>query len=190
MSVERSKDALVSKSLTRDDWIQEALVVLRERGVAGVKIVVIAERLGVTSGSFYWHFKGLRDLLDCLLDHWESVLTDAIIAAAGKFNGLPEERILYLMQQVIEHNAAVHDHAISVWARSDPKAREVFERTIKKRFDFACWMFTQAGFSSRQAAVRGRLMVAYLIGESSTSLKFDKRWRSIIRDECAVLVKR
>lgn len=190
MSAGSSSNTLTSKRLTRADWIQEALEILRERGVEGVKIVVIAERMGVTSGSFYWHFKGLRDLLDCLLDYWETVLTDAIITAAKEIGGSPEMRILTLMQQVIEHNAAIHDHVISVWARSDPRAREVFERTIKKRIDFACWMFKQVGFSSREAAVRGRLMITYLMGESSTSLKSDKRWRSIIRDECAVLVKR
>ena len=48
--------------LGREDWILEALKVLEERGIDGVKVVIIAERMGVTSGSFYWHFKGLPDL--------------------------------------------------------------------------------------------------------------------------------
>ena len=60
--------------LNREDWLQGTLKVLEQHGVDGVKIVIIAERMGVTSGSFYWHFKGLRDLLDCLLEYWEREL--------------------------------------------------------------------------------------------------------------------
>ena len=35
--------------LSRESWLQETLKVLQYRGVDGVKIVVIAESLGVTS---------------------------------------------------------------------------------------------------------------------------------------------
>ena len=189
LSIENSMDKHTTKRLTRKDWVHGALEILQERGVDGVKIVVIAKRMGVTSGSFYWHFKGLRDLLDSLLEFWERELTDAIIVKAKTLGGSPEKRILDLMQQVIEHNAAVHDHAISVWARSDPAAQEIFDRTIQKRFDFARWMFKKAGFSDRQAAVRGRLMVAYLIGESSTSLKSNTKWKDIVRKEFEVLIR-
>ena len=73
--------------LSREDWLQETLKVLQQRGVESVKIVVIAERMGVTSGSFYWHFKNLRDLLDCLLEFWERELTDAVMETAKAFSG-------------------------------------------------------------------------------------------------------
>lgn len=178
------------RRLGREDWVREALEVLQERGVDGVKIVVIAEQMGVTSGSFYWHFKGLQDLLDCLLDYWERGLTDAVIEVAKAYGGPPEDRILNLMLQVIEEDAATYDHAISVWARRDPATNAVFERTLRKRFDFAAWMFKQCGFSNRQAAVRGRLMVAYLMGESATDLKSDARWKAGIREKYKVLMDR
>ena len=174
--------------LTRESWIREALDVLHERGVDGVKIVIIAERMGVTSGSFYWHFKGLKELLDCLLHFWETELTDAIIMRAKSIDGPPEGRILDLMVQVIEQDAAIHDHPISVWARRDPAVLEIFERTIQKRFEFATWMFSQAGYSDKQARTRGRMLVAYLMGESSTSLKSNRGWKNIIQSEFEILV--
>jgi AcrR family transcriptional regulator len=176
--------------LSREDWLQETLKILQQRGVESVKIVVIAERMGVTSGSFYWHFKNLRDLLDCLLEFWERELTDAVMETAKAFSGSPEDRILNLMLQVIEEDAAVYDHAISVWARNDPAAHEVYHRTLHKRFDFAAWMFKQCGFSDRQAAIRGRLMVAYLMGESATDLKSDPRWKAAIKEKYKVLTNR
>ena len=181
LSIEDSMENRTRQRLSREDWVREALEVLQERGADGVKIVVIAKRMGVTSGSFYWHFKGLQDLLDCLLDYWERELTDAIMELAKSFGGPPKDRILNLMLRVIEEDAAAYDHAILVWARKDPAANEVFARTLRKRFDFARWMFRQCGFSHRQAAIRGRLMVAYLMGESATDLKSDANWKAGIR---------
>lgn len=176
--------------LGREDWVRGALDVLRERGVDGVKIVVIAERLGVTSGSFYWHFKNLQDLLDCLLEYWERELTDAVMVVAKEFAGPPGDRILNLMVQVIDQDAAVYDPAISVWAKSDPSAKAVFERTLRKRFDFARWMFKQCGFSDKQAGIRGRLMVAYLMGETAADLKSNRSWKAMIREKHKVLTNR
>ena len=38
---------------------------------------------------------------------------------------------------------------------------------VKKRFSFAAWMFSEAGFSKEQAKIRGRMMVVYMMGEST-----------------------
>ena len=186
MSMEKQK----RPRLSREDWLRETLKILQQRGVDGVKIVVIAERMGVTSGSFYWHFKNLRDLLDCLLEYWERELTDAVMDAAKTYSGPPEERILNLMLQVIEEDAAAYDHAISIWARNETSANEVFKRTLRKRFDFARWMFKQSGFSNQQASIRGRLMVAYLMGESATDLKSDANWKARIGEKHKLLTNR
>ena len=48
----------------RNDWVAGALELLELSGVENLKVVILAERLGVTSGSFYWHFKNRRQLLD------------------------------------------------------------------------------------------------------------------------------
>jgi hypothetical protein len=43
----------------------------------------------------------------------------------------------------------------------------VFQRTLDKRFAFAAWMFRQAGFSKVEAETRGRMMVVFMMGEST-----------------------
>ena len=176
-----------SKRLSRDDWLNAAIRELDEHGVDGIKVVVLAKKLGATSGSFYWHFKSQPDLLAALLQVWEVEQTDRIIEQSRAFQGSPEDRILDLMAQVIEHDAARLDHAISVWARRVPDVKHIYERTVRKRFEHAAWMFRQAGFGKRQAEIRGRLMVAYLMGESSTMLKANARWKTIVKDEFEVL---
>ena len=68
--------------LTADDWVAAGLEVLVDSGVGGVKILPLAQRMGVTRGSYYWHFKSRAALLERLLDAWEATNTRAILEAA------------------------------------------------------------------------------------------------------------
>lgn len=174
--------------VSREDWIVAATEVLRESGVDGVKVIVIAKKMGVTSGSFYWHFEKLSDLLDAVLYHWEHHLTDHVIQDAVNFGGSGEQRIYNLMRQVLTDKAAEPDHAISIWAKTDPKARKSYDRTLSRRFKFAAWMFKQIDFSPEDAKTRGRLMVAYLMGESTSNLLLHEDWEETLKRQFEVLV--
>jgi AcrR family transcriptional regulator len=156
-----------STRLTRQDWLLGALEILGTTGVEGIKIVALARLLGVTSGSFYWHFSNRRELHQALCEYWEREMTDVAIAAAKNIEGPPIERIWKLMEQVMDTGMARYDLAIWHWALADETVQTVFKRTIEKRFKFAAWMFGQAGFSKTQAQIRGRMMVIYLMGEST-----------------------
>jgi AcrR family transcriptional regulator len=177
-----------ARRLDRDDWIRGGLELLSTAGVEGVKIVPLAEQLGVTSGSFYWHFKNRRELHDALLDYWQRELTDAAIVAAKNFQGSAKERIWGLMEQVMDSGMARFDLAIWHWAQSDEKVQTVFQRALEKRFAFAAWMFRQAGFSKVQGEARGRLMVVYMMGESTLISDLPARRRNLLKLKYGILV--
>jgi len=162
--VGRKKKA--APKLSGEDWLQGAME-LSVKGIDHVKIAPLATKLGVTTGSFYWHFKNRKELLAELLNYWEREMTDSAIIAARQFPGPPADRILALMETVMTQGLARYDLPIWQWAQSDSDARRVFKRALKKRFEFAAWMFAQAGFSKAQAETRGRMMVIYMMGEST-----------------------
>ena len=166
-SIEKSMVEKRPRRLSREDWLRSALQTMRRSGVDGVKVARLATEMGVTTGSFYWHFKNRRELLDALLEFWEAHMTDAAIEEARRFEGAPRDRILFLMRRVMIEDLAGYDLPIWQWAQSDAIAGRVFERALEKRFTFTTWMFRQAGFSSEEAQVRGRMMVVYLMGEST-----------------------
>jgi AcrR family transcriptional regulator len=155
-----------AQQLSRDAWLKAALNMC-EKGIDNIKIAPLAVTMGVTTGSFYWHFKNRRQLLDALLEYWECEMTDVAIAAAKRYPGTPPEIILYLMETVMNGKIARYDLPIWQWSQSDAKARRTFKRVLKKRFSFAAKMFSDAGFSRRQAEIRGRMMVIYMMGEST-----------------------
>lgn len=75
------------QQLARQDWEQAALQMLAERGLDGLAIEPLARRLGVTKGSFYWHFSDRLELLKSALATWENV--DAHNLAVLLSNELP-----------------------------------------------------------------------------------------------------
>jgi AcrR family transcriptional regulator len=56
--------------LTRDDWLDAAFQAVVDGGFDSVRVLVIAQRLGVTRGSFYWHFTDHADLVSALIARW------------------------------------------------------------------------------------------------------------------------
>lgn len=58
--------------LKRDDWLDAAFNAAVEHGFDGVRVLVLADTLGVTRGSFYWHFKDHADLIAALLERWRA----------------------------------------------------------------------------------------------------------------------
>jgi AcrR family transcriptional regulator len=56
--------------LTRDDWLDAAFAAVVEGGFDNVRVLLIADTLGVTRGSFYWHFSDHADLVASLLARW------------------------------------------------------------------------------------------------------------------------
>jgi AcrR family transcriptional regulator len=177
---------LKPERLGREDWIRAALELLATVGVEGVKIVPLAERLGVTSGSFYWHFKNRRELHDALIDYWEREMTDAAIEVARQIEP-PEDRIWRLMEHVMTAGLARFDLAIWHWAQSDSRAGEVFQSALAKRFAFAKWMFEQIGFADLEAEARGRMMVVYMMGESTLIPDEPEKRRKLLKLKHGVL---
>lgn len=68
--------------VTRADWLNVAMDVLITDGVEQVKVLALAERMGVSRSSFYWYFKSRQDLLDALLTSWEQTNTIGMIGQA------------------------------------------------------------------------------------------------------------
>ena len=87
--------------LSKGDGVDAAFRIMFEKVAGGIKFVVLADCIGVASGSFYWRFKKRQDLLDEVLHHWETHLASHIINDAQTFRGPFKERIYNLTDQVI-----------------------------------------------------------------------------------------
>ena len=180
-----------SKRLSRDDWLASALEVLFSEGVGKVSIVRIARDLGVTSGSFYWHFKDRNDLLRSLLDFWVHSQTEAILEKVDQFEGTPSERLLKLMELLTLGEQARYEVAIRAWAGFDDMAAEVVRGADKRRIEWLRAMFRKLGFKGTEAEMRARLFVYYQLAEPSVLWREPKsKRREIMRLRHRLLTSR
>jgi CubicO group peptidase (beta-lactamase class C family)/AcrR family transcriptional regulator len=110
--------------LSKESWMRAARRALLDRGPEGVRVEPLARDLGVTKGSFYWHFADRGELLEALLVEWEqetALLTEALRQAdpRGELPAIVAE--LDRRNVASERGDSPSDAAIFAWAASDPE---------------------------------------------------------------------
>ncbi len=152
-------------TLDRETWLQKSLDVLRKEGIGGVRVERLARDLGVTKGSFYWHFEDREDLHASILEYWSDQYNSVITNNPGFLEGDPAEGLLAAMIVVREQGLDAYELAIRTWAESDARAANVVEKIYKRRADFLGMLFERMGFRGLQAEIRTRMALCYLSWE-------------------------
>src|SRR5215510_8697431 len=71
---------IMSDQLSATDWLDEGLRTLAANGFTALKADPLAKQLGVSRGSFYWHFRDVDAFHAALLARWREIATERIIA--------------------------------------------------------------------------------------------------------------
>lgn len=158
------------------EWIEMGLKVLAGEGIEAVRVEPLARALGVTKGSFYWHFSDRQHLLDSLLADWERLATLNVIAAVELACDEPDERLRELTRLVFRHGGPL-DRAVRAWASHDQDAAHVVARVDTQRYAFVRGLLEAHGLAPATAAMRARLLYTSLIGEQHTSLTLSRKLR-------------
>lgn len=146
-------------------WVVAGLESLRKGGVGEVRVERLAAALGITKGSFYWHFRDRGELLDALLEHWSREMTDVEFARIQAMRAGLAGRLLALAQDVLEKGMGRYDPAMRAWARTDRKVAAAVSRVDRRRVRALAGFFEHGGFSAADARTRARLFYTFLLGE-------------------------
>ncbi|SRR5258708_8194187 len=147
------------KTLTRADWTGAALDALARDGLRAVAVEPLAERLGATKGSFYWHFRDRNALLEAAVTHWERIATDDLIADLESI-AVPE-RARAAVGWVAESDRDMQIFMVLLWNADHPVIGPVINRILTKRMAFSLRMREQSGEDAEQA--RLSMMYAYSV---------------------------
>src|SRR5213596_4277399 len=74
------RDDVMADQLSATDWLDMGLKTLAERGFTALKAEPLAKAMGVSRGSFYWHFADIGAFHAAILKHWREVAAEQIIA--------------------------------------------------------------------------------------------------------------
>jgi len=178
-----------SERLSREDWLAQALEILALEGQAKLRVDAICKALGVTKGSFYWHFKDRDDFIRSVVEFWGDRFTDPVMREVTQFGGSARDRLMALMRTVSEGRFARYDVSIRAWAAHDPQLIATIVKTIdRRRIAFVRSLFTELGFEGEAAEMRARAVVSYLSFEESTLAKSGQKRRSKMLDQFARLI--
>jgi AcrR family transcriptional regulator len=154
---------VTSDKLSREAWADAALEAIGRGGVAAVAVEPIASALGVTKGSFYWHFRDRRELLDAALARWEQRATADIIEQLTPIDD-PVARLRRLFVIAFGEGLEEEIEDAIFGALTDATVAEVVGRVNETRLGFLVECFKELGFSPTAAKHRARIAYAALLG--------------------------
>ncbi len=149
--------------LSAEDWAHAALDVIAEQGLAAVAVEPLARRLGVTKGSFYWHFPSREALLVAALQRWEKTEQETVF---GKMEGVSDPRVrLRELFQLVAHAPKTAHHLFRAAQGARPSGGQAGAGPgFQRRMDYLTASFRQAGMPRQEAQNRARLAYAAYVG--------------------------
>ncbi len=156
-------------TLTAADWAEAALHLIAEAGLGALTVEALAVRLGVTKGSFYWHFKGRSDLLAAALGRWEQRATTEAIAGLSAVTDA-RQRLYLILDATSQSPRSRSLYAALAEAAGDPIVRRVLNRVASSRIGYLEACYRELGLAQSRAkaqavfayaAYRGLLQLAH-----------------------------
>jgi len=152
--------------LSVDDWVSAAIEIATAEGVQGIKINRLCERLGVTKGSFYWHFADLDALLSAVADRYGSG-QDATRIRLNQLQSIePRQRLAEGLQAFVANDLGRLDNAMRAWAQTDERARAAVAAADQYKFGYLVQVFGELGFGPAESDLRAKTLYYTGVGFS------------------------
>jgi AcrR family transcriptional regulator len=152
----------MTKRLAAQDWTGFALKTLAREGFDALKADVLARKLGVSRGSFYWHFTDLDDFHARVIEHWRQTATEAVIADLERYQSR-EERVEVLLRRALGHDNAL-EMRMRAWADNNAEAARAVREMDRRRREYMERLLVDAGIAATLAATRVQLLYWVYLG--------------------------
>jgi len=156
-------EKLEKHRLSAEDWEQAALELIREQGVTAVAVEPLAKRLGVTKGSFYWHFANRDALIQGALDRWEKNDIRTFTRTIDLINDPHDKMRAFFLRTRKETDSHVIFSAL-FRAVDHPLVKPFMQRVSERRIEFLTQGYVELGLSETVATNRARLTFMSYVG--------------------------
>lgn len=140
-----------------------AAEVFAERGLTAIRVESLARDLGVTKGSFYWHFPDRQALVRAVVQHWEAEHTEAMIVEARR-GDTAAEQLHRLVAAASSRLGASRGHQLLYVEAEREGVREAVDRVTRRRIDYLSGLLMQLGQDPDEARRRSVLALSASIG--------------------------
>lgn len=159
----RKKPARPASPLSPEAWVKAAQALIAREGVGSVAVEPLAQALGVTKGSFYWHFENRDALVRAALEAWEQ---DQSTDVVSRYQGIPDphRRLRVLMFAAFEDQENGLLFAALAASSEDPRVRPFLRRATERRMTLGVEAFQGLGLPEEEARRRALLVYAAYLG--------------------------
>ena len=171
----------MADQLSAKDWLDAGLKALAASGFTALKADPLAKSLGVSRGSFYWHFADLDAFHAAILLHWRDAAAERIIA---DLETVPdrESPLRRLLHRSFSGHLAL-EKAVRSWATSDGKARAAVQAIDRRRLDYVETLLRKAGVPQDIAQTRAQILYWAFIGYALSDKPLPKARQALILDQ-------
>lgn len=158
-----------SSRLTRDDWLDAAFSAVVEGGFDKVRVLLLADTLGVTRGSFYWHFVDRAALVSALLARWREREQATNQALALPASDDPRHDLELLLESALAHAGADLENmrfelAMRGLGRRDPAVAEMLADVDGQRMELFNTKFLRYTGDAAKAEELAALFYLAIVG--------------------------
>jgi AcrR family transcriptional regulator len=158
MPAPRKKPRKPTEPLSPEAWVKAAQALIIREGVPAVAVEPLAQALGVTKGSFYWHFDNRDALIKAALSDWEQDQSADVVARYGGIAD-PRRRLRVLLFAAFEDVENGLFFAALALSGEDPRVAPFLRRATERRLTFGAEAFRALGLTETEA--RQRALLAY-----------------------------
>ncbi len=157
------KKARSAAPLSREAWVKAATNLIAQEGVQAVAVEPLALALGVTKGSFYWHFQNRDELIHAALEAWEQDQSADVVTRYGGIED-PRRRLRVLLFAAFEDVENGKFFAALAVSSEDPRVQPYLRRASERRLAFGAEAFQALGLTEEEAKERALLAYAAYAG--------------------------
>ncbi|MFT4396297.1 TetR/AcrR family transcriptional regulator [Gordonia lacunae] len=150
--------------LSVDDWLEAATQILVDDGIDALKISRLSARLGVTKGSFYWHFTDIGALKSALAEHCRQSQATAASRIEALASLPPVERVEAMARLLSDPRRWAMESALRRWAVTDESIAASVDQLDCRIFAIAISAMRELGFSETEAHARATTLLYAGIG--------------------------
>jgi AcrR family transcriptional regulator len=150
----------MTEQLSADDWIREGLKALAKGGFTALKADPLARAMGVSRGSFYWHFADLGAFHAAILKRWREIAAEQIIADVEVATDDPLKALLRR-----SFGARLDlERAVRNWAAFDTAAQGAVRAIDRRRIDYIEMLLKNRGLAPAAAQARAQVLYWTFLG--------------------------
>lgn len=157
--------------LSREEWLHRALDLFAKEGKVKLRIDPLVKSIGVTKGSFYWHFKDRKDFIVSLSKYWVDYSTSQIVKIVKQQRGDAKKRLFVLMKAVFEKDVGRYDLTMRAWAASNPEVARIVRKSDQQRIATVSKLFHEMGFRGKELKGRTDAFFCYMAGSHIYKIK-------------------